>query len=223
MEAERHLTLRERIRNELVRLIVTGELPAGAPIDEKQLVERLSTSRTPFREAIGTLEREGLIEIRPYRGCFVRRLSQKDVEDLYDLRETLEAMAARLAVERATAADVAALAAILDLTVRALDAGDMRAYAAQDRRFHEFIAELSDNHALVDTLSRLALQIQMCRVIANQSPEFAERAAQERDRILDAFRQRDAALAAALMREHIADVRQSVMAQLTAEERSVDA
>ena len=217
MSAEKHLTLRERIRDELVRMIVSGELPAGAAIDEKKLVERLSTSRTPFREAIGTLEREGLIEIRPYRGFFVRQLSRKDVEDLYDLRETLEAMAAKRAVERASDSDTDRLSSILDRAVQALRADDMAAYAAEDRRFHEFIAELSDNHALVDTLSRLALQIQMCRVIANRSRDFAERAAAERDRILGAFRQRDAALAARLMAEHIADVRQSVMAQLMAE------
>jgi DNA-binding GntR family transcriptional regulator len=217
MSAEKHLTLRERIRDELVRMIVSGELPAGAAIDEKKLVERLSTSRTPFREAIGTLEREGLIEIRPYRGFFVRQLSRKDVEDLYDLRETLEAMAARRAVERASDGDIDRLSAMLDRAVQALRADDMAAYAAEDRRFHEFIAELSDNHALVDTLSRLALQIQMCRVIANRSRDFAERAADERDRILGAFRQRDAELAARLMAEHIADVRQSVMAQLMAE------
>jgi len=217
MSAEKHLTLRERIRHELVRMIVSGELPAGAAIDEKKLVERLSTSRTPFREAIGTLEREGLIEIRPYRGFFVRQLSRKDVEDLYDLRETLEAMAARRAVERASDGDIDRLSSMLDRAVQALRADDMAAYAAEDRRFHEFIAELSDNHALVDTLSRLALQIQMCRVIANRSRDFAERAADERDRILGAFRQRDASLAARLMAEHIADVRQSVMAQLMAE------
>lgn len=217
MSAEKHLTLRERIRHELVRMIVSGELPAGAAIDEKKLVERLSTSRTPFREAIGTLEREGLIEIRPYRGFFVRQLSRKDVEDLYDLRETLEAMAARRAVERASDGDIDRLSSMLDRAVQALRSDDMAAYAAEDRRFHEFIAELSDNHALVDTLSRLALQIQMCRVIANRSRDFAERAAAERDRILGAFRQRDAGLAARLMAEHIADVRQSVMAQLMAE------
>ena len=217
MSAEKHLTLRERIRDELVRMIVSGELPAGAAIDEKKLVERLSTSRTPFREAIGTLEREGLIEIRPYRGFFVRQLSRKDVEDLYDLRETLEAMAARRAVERASDGDIDRLSSMLDRAVQALRSDDMAAYAAEDRRFHEFIAELSDNHALVDTLSRLALQIQMCRVIANRSRDFAERAADERDRIRGAFRQRDAGLAARLMAEHIADVRQSVMAQLMAE------
>lgn len=213
--ASRHQTLRERIHEELVRMIVSGELPPGAPIDERMLISRLSASRTPFREAIGTLEREGLVEIRPYRGFFVRRLSLKEVDDLYELRKTLECFAVRLAVARLTDAHIVLFEGVLDAAVKALHDGDMAAYAAHDRRFHEAIAELSDNHALIDTLSRLALQIQMCRVLANQSREFAERAATERDEILAAFRARDGERAAALMAEHIADVKQSVVARLS--------
>src|SRR5262245_15354514 len=85
MNAPRHLTLRERIYEELVRMIVSGDLPSGAPIDERMLVERLAVSRTPFREAIGTLEKEGLVEIRPYRGFFVRSFSREQINDLYEL------------------------------------------------------------------------------------------------------------------------------------------
>ena len=55
MNATRHLTLRERIYEEIVRMIVSGELPSGAPLDEKELTEKLQVSRTPFREALGTL------------------------------------------------------------------------------------------------------------------------------------------------------------------------
>ncbi len=217
MDPAKHLTLRERLQEELVRMIVSGELPAGAPIDERMMIARLSASRTPFREAIGTLEKQGLVEIRPYRGFFVRRLSLKEVKDLYDLRKALESFAVRLAVARVTEADIAALAAVLDAAVKALHDEDMAAYAAHDRRFHEMIAELSDNHALIDTLQRLSLQIQICRVMANQSRDLAERAATERDQILDAFRQRDAERAASLMAEHISDVQQAVIARLAAD------
>ena len=79
MNAPRHLTLRERIYEEIVRLIVSGELPSGVSIDEKELTERLQVSRTPFREAIGTLAKEGLIEIKPYRGFFVRSFTPKEL------------------------------------------------------------------------------------------------------------------------------------------------
>lgn len=214
MNAPRHLTLRERIYEEIVRLIVAGDLPSGAPIDEKELTEKLQVSRTPFREAIGTLAKEGLIEIKPYRGFFVRSFTRKEIDDLYELRKTLECFAVELAVPRMSDRDIAGLENVLDAAVEALRNRDMGTYGLRDREFHETIAERSENAALIETLSRLALQIQICRTIANESQEFAERAAQERDDILKALRARDAAAASALMRAHINDVQSAVLARL---------
>ncbi|MBL8833379.1 MAG: GntR family transcriptional regulator [Rhodospirillales bacterium] len=214
MKDDRHQTLRERTYDEIVRLIMSGELEAGALIDEKLLIARLASSRTPFREAIGSLAKDGLVEIRPYRGCYVRVLTFREVKDLYDLRQELEAFAVRLAVPRLSAEDIAWFERTLDLSVAALAENDMAAYATHDRAFHERIAELSGNHALVESLARLKLQVQLCRVLANHDATFAERAAWERDQILVAFRAGDAAGAAALMREHIADVRGAVLAAL---------
>jgi DNA-binding GntR family transcriptional regulator len=214
MNAPRHLTLRERIYEEIVRLIVAGDLPSGAPIDEKELTEKLQVSRTPFREAIGTLAKEGLIEIKPYRGFFVRSFTRKEIDDLYELRKTLECFAVELAVPRMSDRDIAGLEKVLDGAVEALRNRDMATYGIRDREFHETIAERSENAALIETLSRLALQIQICRTIANESQEFAERAAQERDDILKALRARDAAAASALMRAHISDVQSAVLARL---------
>jgi DNA-binding GntR family transcriptional regulator len=214
MNAPRHLTLRERIYEEIVRLIVAGDLPSGAPIDEKELTEKLQVSRTPFREAIGTLAKEGLIEIRPYRGFFVRSFTRKEIDDLYELRKTLECFAVEVAVPRMSDRDIAGLEKVLDAAVEALRNRDMETYGLRDREFHETIAERSENAALIETLSRLALQIQICRTIANESQEFAERAAQERDDILKALRARDAAAASALMRAHISDVQSAVLARL---------
>ena len=217
MNAPQHQTLRERIYEEIVRLIVSGELPSGVSIDEKLLTERLQVSRTPFREAIGTLAKEGLIEIKPYRGFFVRSFSRKEVSDLYELRNTLECFAVELAVPQMSDAHIAGFERILDEAVAALRRGDLETYGARDREFHETIAELSGSAPLIETLSRLALQIQICRAIANESKEFAERAAQERDQILQAFRTRDIPQAKALMHAHISDVQQAVLARFRKE------
>ncbi|HEV7276621.1 MAG TPA: GntR family transcriptional regulator [Devosiaceae bacterium] len=211
MNAPRHLTLRERIYEEIVRMIVSGELPSGAALDEKVLTEKLQVSRTPFREALGTLAKEGLIEIRPYRGFFVRSFSRQETEDLYELRKVLECFAVELAVPQMSDRHIAGFEKLLDEGVVALHHGDMETYGARDRAFHETIAELSGNAALIETLSRLALQIQVGRTIANESKDFAERAARERDEILDAFRKRDIARARALMHTHISDVQRAVM------------
>jgi len=211
MNASRHLTLRERIYEEVVRMIVSGELPSGAPLDEKHLTEKLQVSRTPFREALGTLSKEGLIEIRPYRGFFVRSFSRKEVDDLYELRKVLECFAVELAVPNMSDRHITQLQHILDEAVLALERSDMEVYGRRDREFHETIAELSGNAALIETLSRLALQIQIGRTIANESHTFAEHAARERDGILAAFRRRDTRAAMALMHTHISDVQRAVL------------
>jgi DNA-binding GntR family transcriptional regulator len=210
MNAQRHLTLRERIYEEIVRLIVSGELPSGAPLDEKALTERLKVSRTPFREALVTLSKEGLIEIRPYRGFFVRSFTRKEVDDLYELRKVLECFAVELAVPNMSDRHIAQFQQTLDDAVAALERNDMEAYGLRDREFHEAIAELSGNAALIETLSRLALQIQIGRTIANESHTFADLAARERDGILAAFRRRDVRAAVALMHTHISDVQRAV-------------
>lgn len=211
MNAPRHLTLRERIYEEIVRMIVSGELPSGTALDEKVLTEKLQVSRTPFREALGTLAKEGLIEIRPYRGFFVRSFSRQETEDLYELRKVLECFAVELAVPQMSDRHIAGFEKLLDEGVEALHRGDMETYGARDRAFHETIAELSGNAALIETLSRLALQIQVGRTIANESKDFAERAARERDEILAAFRKRDIGRARDLMHTHISDVQRAVM------------
>ncbi|MGO7162617.1 GntR family transcriptional regulator, partial [Rhizobium johnstonii] len=133
MNAPRHLTLRERIYEEIVRLIVSGELPSGVSIDEKELTERLQVSRTPFREAIGTLAKEGLIEIKPYRGFFVRSFTPKEIDDLYDLRKTLECFAVELAVPQMSDRHIAGFERILDEAVAALRRGDMGTYGIKGK------------------------------------------------------------------------------------------
>jgi len=223
MRDMKHLTLKDRLYQELLARITSGQLPPGSPIDEKTLITDLSVSRTPFREAIGSLAKDGLVEIAPYRGFTVRRFSIKEVDDLYRLRRTLESFAVRLAVENISNAHISELEHILNGAVTALEANDLHAYAERDGEFHGLIAELSGNAALIDTLARLGLQIQMCRVIANQSRGFAKRAAQERDEILAALRARDADRAAALMDAHIADVQATVIAELGKAANDVDA
>jgi DNA-binding GntR family transcriptional regulator len=211
---ERSLTLRSKAYEELVRMITQGELPPGTALDERALTEMLGVSRTPFREAVAILASDGLVDVRPYRGFSVRVFTRKEIDDLYRLRRTLECFAVRLAVENISNADIAKLEKILDESVAALHRDDLLAYGVHDRAFHAMIAELSDSSPLIETLERLSLQVQMCRIVANRSPRFAKEAAQERDLILRALRDRNADRAAELLDEHIAHVQRSVLLNL---------
>src|SRR5712675_2944143 len=122
-EKLRKRTLRERIYEEVVRLILAGELPSGGWVDEKRVIDKLRVSRTPFREALGTLAKGGLVEIKPYRGFYVRSFSRNETADLYELYKRLECFAVELAVPKLSDADMRRVENILMEAVVALQRG----------------------------------------------------------------------------------------------------
>src|SRR5258708_4352003 len=209
-----HDPLNRRIYYEVRELIESGAILPGTQLDERTLAQDLAVSRTPLREAIATLVEEGLVERRPYRGNFVRLFTAKQVQDLYEVRKTLEGLAIRLAVLRLTEEDLELLRTILHEIQEALERDDLPGYSTSDQRFHSTIARLSGNEILIESLGRLQRQIQLVRIGANQNPEVGRRTALERPLILSALEMRDAALAAQLMEEHIEGVRRSVIEQI---------
>ncbi|MGB8604214.1 GntR family transcriptional regulator [Bradyrhizobium sp.] len=212
-EKLRKRTLRERIYEEVVRLILAGELPSGGWVDEKRVIDKLRVSRTPFREAIGILAKGGLVEIKPYRGLFVRSFSRGETADLYELFKRLECFAVELAVPQMSDHDILRYDNILIEAATALQRGDAKTYAMRDRDFYENIAEQSGNSALIEALARVALQIQLCGTIASASPEFAERAVHGGDDIIQAFKARDTPRAAFLVRGRISLTQRAILAR----------
>ena len=209
-------TLKERVYYRVRDLVVSGAIPAGNQIDERLLAEQLQVSRTPLREAISTLAREGIIEYRPYKGSFVRTFTAEEVRNLFEVRKALEALAVRLAVTHLTNSGLDSLLGILDDVQAALDTNDLDLFNQADQRFHATIAQLSRNQTLVDQLDRLGLQVQMVRTIANRDPGLVERTMDERPKILAAIKTRNAQLAADLMERHIEGVCAAVTSQLEA-------
>jgi DNA-binding GntR family transcriptional regulator len=216
MDSARHQTLTWRVYQDIVRLISSGRLAAGTRLDEQQIADELGVSRTPLREAISRLVKDGLIENRPYRGNFVRRFTGKEVHDLYEVRKGLEAMAVRLAIPRLADDDVVELRTILAEIDNALKASDLEAYGLADQQFHMTIAELSGNATLISMLNQLGGQIQLIRTMANQNPDVVEITAMERPEIVDAMAEGDVDRAAHLMEEHIELVQRYMVSQLEA-------
>jgi DNA-binding GntR family transcriptional regulator len=195
----RKRTLRELIYDEVTRMIVSGELSSDELIKEKHLIQTLQVNRTPFREVVGMLAKDGLIQIVPHCGFYVRSFSRKETEDLYELKRRLECFAMELAIPRMRGSDIAKFELLASEATNALKRGDMETYAARDQEFNKTIAEQSGNGPLIDTLARLSLQIQLCGTSGNQSPGFAERAANRLDGMLQAFKAQDIPRAAFLV------------------------
>jgi DNA-binding GntR family transcriptional regulator len=205
LEKLRKRTLRERIYEEIVHLILSGELPSGAWVDEKQVIDKLRVSRTPFREAIGILAKGGLVNVRSF--------SRDETADIYELFKRLECFAVELAMPLMSDRDINGFENILIEGAVALQRGDMNTYAMRDREFYKNIAEQSRNSALIEALARVALQIQLCGTITTVSREFAERAAHGCDGIIQAFEARDIPRAAFLVRGRISHSQEVILAR----------
>ena len=216
-----HRTLNERVLHRVRELILSGVIPAGTQLDEQSLADEMQISRTPIREAISKLNKEGIVEYRPYKGNFVRSFTAKQVSDLFEVRKALEGMATRLAVAKLTDEYLAQLKRTLHAVDVALERGNMAEYSLADSEFHHMVAHMSDNESLIELLDRLDMQIQLVRAIANRDPDVVNRTAHERPEILAALELRDAERAGQLMENHIEGVRQAVVAQLQERERRI--
>jgi DNA-binding GntR family transcriptional regulator len=156
MAIQRH-SLRDQVREELVNWLSDGRLPPGQRLEEERLSRALGVSRTPLREALSSLARDGLVEAVPHRGFRVPRLSAERVRDLYPILGSLEGLALRLSGPR-----VRELAAGLnDLNARlALPHLSPRQRADLDRRWHELLARHAPNRELVALIDRTRARIQ---------------------------------------------------------------
>ncbi|MQA62748.1 MAG: FCD domain-containing protein [Actinophytocola sp.] len=150
-----HTPLRDQIREQLRKRIIDGRLPPGTRLVERELAAELGVSRVPVREAVRMLDSEGFVQVVPRRGVVVKQLSRTDVEELFDVRESLEVLATRRAAENSRPADLRRLAQHLKKARRALDAGKIEQFGDANEAFHDEIIALARNHLLAGMLEPL--------------------------------------------------------------------
>lgn len=196
-------------------MIVSGDLPPTAPISEAELSRQFGVSRTPLREALKVLAAEGLVVLRAHRSPIVAGVDPDAIAAIFETIAPLEALAGRLATERATAAGRAQLG---DMHVRllALHAADDRTgYFHLNRDFHLQFAVLSGNPVLHATLADLLGKTMRARATANLDRTRWDLATDEHRHILAAFAARQAERVAALLVEHSQRTASAVLATLT--------
>ena len=147
--------LREAVRDTLRTRIFEGHYAPGTRLVERDLAAEFNVSRLPVREALRMLRQEGLIRDRASRGMEVSGLSAKDVEDLFDVRQSLEVLACRLAAARATEADLEQLQGLLDEADRCLAKGAVMDAHRANSEFHDAITRIANNDFLRSALEPL--------------------------------------------------------------------
>ncbi|MGI5309667.1 GntR family transcriptional regulator [Rheinheimera sp. WS51] len=215
------ITAADRVLVEIRQAIVEGTIAAGSKISEPELAKRFTLSRAPLREALARLERCHLIERIPNAGARVVKLSPKGLISLYQLRETLEGMACRLAAENMSEAEIAQVRQLLDqhLSTQRVREGESYYQEAGDLDFHYKVIIGSKNPYLINILcDELYHLVRMYRVQLGMNGPRVSRAFDEHKAILNAIENRDAELADLLMRRHIAASRQNIEQRLNLNE-----
>ncbi|MCF5207480.1 FCD domain-containing protein [Pseudomonas syringae] len=206
-------TLSENVFRRIQSAIVKGEIAPGGKYAEAELDRAYGISRGPLREAIHRLEGQRLVVRVPHVGARVVSLSHAELIELYEIRESLEGMACRLAAERMTQAEIDELRGVLDTHERdaAFQAGIGYYQQEGDFDFHYRIIQGSGNRTLSQMLcGELYQLVRMYRIQYSTTPNRPRQAFAEHHRILDAIADRDGELAELLMRRHIGASRRNI-------------
>ena len=214
---DRSYSYREKAYQELKKGIIGLLFKPGQPLYERELSERLGVSRTPVREALQLLEREGWVRTVPWKGVYVSEISAQDMEEVLQLRCANEALVVELVTSRITDEQVQELEAIFKEQRSRLLSENNQAFIDSDRDFHMRLAEMSGNRRLTQLLLTLSDQMRRLGVQAVTIPGRVNGTMEEHRKILDALRERDTQKAREAMVFHIENTRTAVISALQSE------
>ncbi len=206
--------LHEQVALRLRQMLVEGEIPPGAKLNERELCEVLHISRTPLREAIKMLAAEGLVELLPNRGSVAVALDEDDVRHTFEVMAGLEAMSGQLAAERITDAELAEIEALHFEMMAAYMRRDLSAYYRLNAAIHRAINAAARNPVLTATYTQVNARLQALRFRSNQDGEKWQRAVQEHEAMVAALKARDGAALARVLTQHLHHKRDVVLEQL---------
>ncbi|HEY0560881.1 MAG TPA: GntR family transcriptional regulator [Frankiaceae bacterium] len=201
--------------------IFSGHLKPGEPLPERLLAEQLGVSRTPVREALFTLQSEGLVELTPNRGASVRTITSHDIVQIYSLRGVLESYAAREAAQTRTRQDLDALEDAHARLQRITAEGTASEQALADLAFHTIISEATGSRLLQTIMGQVLAFTVSYRSNYQYPSDRAAIALTEHRAILDALREQDGDRAEQLMREHVASSSQFALQHFSGADNAV--
>jgi len=202
---EETLTLADRAYVALKEVIVSlniYEQPDEVRLDERQLAQDLGISRTPVREAMAHLEREGFVRSVPRRGIYVVRKTKQEVIELITAWAALESMAARLITQNASDQEINRLRAMFATFENGTLHAKLDEYSEVNIEFHQTIIRMSHNRVLIDLAENLFTHMRMIRRKTIGEQDRVDRSIRDHMNIIEAVEARDTARAEALVRDH---------------------
>ncbi|GAB7545655.1 GntR family transcriptional regulator [Cupriavidus sp. 8B] len=205
-----HVAVAQRLRT----MIVEGDLAPGTRLNERVLCDQLQVSRTPLREAFKVLAGDGLITLLPNRGAEVVLLSRETIDYLFEMMGGLEAMSGELACERISEPELNEIRALHFEMLACHARRDLPNYYSLNRRIHDAINAAARNPILEETYRRINLRIQALRFRSNFDQDKWDMAVREHGAMLDALAARDGAALREILRKHLKNKRDALIAEL---------
>jgi DNA-binding GntR family transcriptional regulator len=187
LDIQNHRPLREIVYEELKMQILKGQIVPGTRMMEVEMAEEMGVSRTPIREAIRKLEKEGLVTIEPRKGAYASQISTKDMVDILEVRQNMEGLAAYYAAIRMNDEQKKKLSEISDAYNKAVIENNTPDMIKYDTAFHHLIVEGSGNKMLVHMIEQLQELVLRFRYLYYDDFKRAEKMPREHKVIYDAI------------------------------------
>jgi DNA-binding GntR family transcriptional regulator len=204
-------TIRRKVHAYLREQILSGEIGPHERLIEAKIAKEIGTSRTPVREALHTLEMEGLLESIPRVGYKVNTVSDREVDEICEIRTAIETLAIRWAIEKAHKKLVNNLKKNITTTEQRVAQGEVRAYVDLDAQFHEIIAGLSGSKRLLELAQTLRRHMVRYRVQSIYAPDNVLRGINGHKAILAAIETGDVEMAAKAIKNHLEQSKRDIL------------
>ena len=214
--------IREIAYDVLKKAIITGEIPAGERIVETEYADRLHISRTPLREALRKLERDGLVEYVMRRGVVVHAFTTEEVDQIYTIRNSLEMLTLPYIIENATADDIAALREKLAAMDALIARDDVEGLSPLARDFHTCLTAISGKNRILRVIEGQDEYIRRFSAMAIQQENRRSSAHEEHHKLVDLVEKKDLPALEELMRHHIERSKECCLAALKARKQNRD-
>jgi DNA-binding GntR family transcriptional regulator len=214
----RNKSLKEQAYDILKEMILTGKLEQGKIYNEKTIAEVLGVSRTPVREALLELSREGMVKFLPSKGIQVRKLTEKQVREVFEIRRIIEGHVIQTIARTLTSTDIKKIEAILKKQGRLSIKNEDIAFIETDKEFHLFLASKMGNQQIRAILQNLRDQIHVMGIRAIKVGSRVEQVLTEHRRILSALKEGDGKRAAKELMQHLGTTERILIEMMELEE-----
>jgi GntR family transcriptional regulator, rspAB operon transcriptional repressor len=213
---EQPSSIKEIAYENIKKQIIQGNIKPGSWLREQELADAMEISRAPIREAFNQLEREGFIEILPRKGAKVISISEKEVEDIFEIRETLESLAIQKSLKNISLDKLSQIATKFErFKLESSEKSVRLQYLSLDKEFHDLLIQHCDNKMLIKLLASIQEKVHWLRGFSLDNHSFSQ-SIEEHIAIIDAIQRNNEKLVLSNLVRHLERAKESTISEIRA-------